>query len=92
MSLTFWELSDQVHCYHFEWECVIGGWDVKSRNSFPVCEVFVLLTGGTSFYEVGYPGIHSWPSEVAGYLADGFVLAWMSCCWCVVILLCDIGS
>jgi len=38
-----------------------------------------LLANGASLYEICYPGIHSWPPKVAGYLMCGFISPWMSC-------------
>ena len=92
MSLAFRELGDQVHCYNFEQEGVISGRDVEGGDLLSMCKVLALLTDGASLHKARYPGAHSWPPEIAGYLSYGFIPAWVSCCGWIVVSSCNVGS
>jgi hypothetical protein len=78
VSITDWELGDQVHCHNLEWEGV--GWHGDSVKGYLhlLCEVFVLLALGASLHVLCDPFVHVWPPEVLTDDRNGGVLPLMS--------------
>jgi hypothetical protein len=56
-----------------EWFGVNHGWDAKEWGFDAVCQVFILLTGGTSFDVFGDPCPSAWPEIFLVYASDCFV-------------------
>jgi hypothetical protein len=84
-----WELCDEVHCYFFERICLRVWGDAVYRGVYLVCQVFVLLTGGTSFDVVFDPLIHAGPPVPSFRGLYGFISPWVSSGGCVVVVVHD---
>jgi hypothetical protein len=83
--LALWELCDQVHGDHLEGEGCAVSRDAEQWCLPPVCEIFVLLTGRTPFYVVGYPVVHARPPEDHAYCLNGLVSSRVPCGWATVV-------
>jgi hypothetical protein len=65
ISVTDWELGDQVHGYDLEGEGVSWRGDPVKGYLRPFCEVFVLLAFCASLHVLCDPFVHVWPPEVS---------------------------
>ena len=78
VSVTGWELGDQVHGYDLEGESVSWCGDSVEGYLCLFCEVFVLLAFCTSFHVLCDPFVHAWPPEVLADDCNGGVSSLVS--------------